>query len=103
MPTFISQIGKHLGFRDYPDFFKMLLLAFLAGFAERLVPDALDRLVRRRASANEGVSGPLAAPAPTAPDPDRPDGASRSDAAAAARRGGSRVTKALGPQPPPAA
>lgn len=47
MPTFVSEIGRHLGFRDYPDFFKMLLLAFLAGFAERLVPDAIDRITAR--------------------------------------------------------
>lgn len=48
MPVWIAEIGKHLGFRSYPDFFKMLLLAFLAGFAERLVPDAIDRLTRRQ-------------------------------------------------------
>jgi hypothetical protein len=51
VPAFVSDIGRHLGFREYPDFFKMLLLAFLAGFAERLVPDALDRLTRRTGGA----------------------------------------------------
>jgi len=48
MPVWVAEIGKHLGFRSYPDFFKMLLLAFLAGFAERLGPDAIDRLTRRQ-------------------------------------------------------
>jgi hypothetical protein len=33
-----------LRLRTYPDFFKMLILAFLAGFAERFVPDILNRL-----------------------------------------------------------
>lgn len=50
MPAWVTEIGKHLGFRSYPDFFKMLLLAFIAGFAERLVPDAIDRLTRRQDS-----------------------------------------------------
>lgn len=56
MPSFISEIGKHLGFQNYPDFFKMLLLAFLAGFAERLVPDAIDRLIQRRAENGDKVA-----------------------------------------------
>ena len=60
MPNWVDQIGKHLGFQSYPDFFKMLLLAFLAGFAERLVPDAIDRLTRRQGS------GEPEAPAATA-------------------------------------
>lgn len=33
-----------LRLRSYPDFFNMLILAFLAGFAERFVPDILGRL-----------------------------------------------------------
>lgn len=37
-------IYQALGLATYPDFFKMLILAFLAGFAERFVPDILSRL-----------------------------------------------------------
>jgi hypothetical protein len=37
-------IYSALRLRTYPDFFKMLILAFLAGFAERFVPDILNRL-----------------------------------------------------------
>ena len=55
-PKFVRDIGRHLGFDDYPDFFKMLLLAFLAGFAERLVPDAIDRMIQRK-SAGDAASG----------------------------------------------
>jgi hypothetical protein len=55
MPQQISEIGAHLGFEEYPDFLKMLLLAFLAGFAERLVPDALDRLIQRRSGQPEAA------------------------------------------------
>lgn len=62
MPTWVGEIGKHLGFRSYPDFFKMLLLAFLAGFAERLVPDAIDRLTRRQGSASPEASAAPAQP-----------------------------------------
>jgi len=59
IPAFVSDLGRYLGFRDYPDFFKMLVLAFLAGFAERLVPDAIDRLVQRRtASARLPAAAP---------------------------------------------
>lgn len=62
IPNWVDQIGKHLGFQSYPDFFKMLLLAFLAGFAERLVPDAIDRLTRRQGSGEPEASTATAQP-----------------------------------------
>ena len=42
-----NRVGIALGFRDTQSFFKMLILAFLAGFAERLVPDILNRLSKQ--------------------------------------------------------
>ena len=45
-----DEIGKALGFGGAADFLKMLLLAFLAGFAERLVPDILNRLSKQESN-----------------------------------------------------
>lgn len=59
IPSFMTELSRHLGFRDYPDFFRMLLLAFLAGFAERLVPDAIDRLVQRRTASGSEIEAAL--------------------------------------------
>ena len=42
-----TQFAEALGFPTRMDFFKLLLWAFLAGFAERLVPDVLDSITRR--------------------------------------------------------
>jgi hypothetical protein len=36
-----------LNLQDIPSFFKMLILAFIAGFAERFVPDILERLSKK--------------------------------------------------------
>jgi hypothetical protein len=48
-----TQFAEALGFPTRMDFFKLLLWAFLAGFAERLVPDVLDSITRR---ARNGVT-----------------------------------------------
>ena len=42
-----TQFAESLGFPSRMDFFKLLLWAFLAGFAERLVPDVLDSITKR--------------------------------------------------------
>ncbi len=39
-----QKLAKSLGLLNGTSFFKMLILAFLAGFAERMVPDILERL-----------------------------------------------------------
>ena len=41
--------AESLGLQEGQDFFRILLLAFLAGFAERLVPDILGRLAKKTA------------------------------------------------------
>jgi hypothetical protein len=41
------QLADALGFAGRQDFFKLLIWAFIAGFAERLVPDVLDNLANR--------------------------------------------------------
>ncbi|MDG3004364.1 hypothetical protein [Paludisphaera mucosa] len=45
---------RHTGPVSGVDWFKLLLWSFAAGFAERLVPDALDRIIARRTGAAEG-------------------------------------------------
>ncbi len=43
----VENLAAAMKFADVPSFYKMLILAFLAGFAERLVPDILGRLSKR--------------------------------------------------------
>lgn len=43
-PTWADEVAIAIGLLDASAFFKMLVLAFLAGFAERFVPDILNRL-----------------------------------------------------------
>lgn len=46
-----ARYARILGFAEPRGFYLMLLLAVVAGFAERLVPDALDRLGKRLGAA----------------------------------------------------
>lgn len=43
-PGALDQTARALGLQDATSYYKMLILAFLAGFAERFVPDILGRL-----------------------------------------------------------
>jgi hypothetical protein len=45
--TDVERLADAIGLDNATSFFKMLILAFLAGFAERLVPDILSRLNKR--------------------------------------------------------
>lgn len=53
MPEGIEAVSLGMGFAYGGDLFRMLLLSFLAGFAERLVPDSIDRLIKREKAARE--------------------------------------------------
>jgi hypothetical protein len=44
-----DRVGEALGLSTRSDFLKMLVLALLAGFAERLAPGILNRLSKRTA------------------------------------------------------
>jgi hypothetical protein len=85
-----DNLANMLGLVDGSDFFKLLIWAFIAGFAERFVPDVLDRVVARgRANASEPSGNLIAAqlsggnPTPGAPAPSTPSPDNRGRAAQA--------------------
>jgi hypothetical protein len=91
-----TQLAEALGFPTRMDFFKLLLWAFLAGFAERLVPDVLDAITRRtRANTNVAAEAhrnraeaEATAPPPPAPEPSPAPAPAPSPSRPAAHAGG---------------
>lgn len=51
-PSFGTRSASAMELADAHSFYLMLVLAFLAGFAEQFVPDALDRLTKRLSTRN---------------------------------------------------
>ena len=57
-----DDLARRLGLEGAVDFFKLILWAFVAGFAERFVPDVLDRvIVRGRPRTTQDTEAVLAA------------------------------------------
>lgn len=63
------------------DWAKLLVMAFLAGWAERLVPDALDRLVAQANAKSDGTGAAVAPVVPGTNPPASREGAPGSPAA----------------------
>ena len=56
----LAYFANHVGPAGYKDYGKVLVWSFISGFAERFVPDVLDRLIRRSEQAGAVSSSPKA-------------------------------------------
>lgn len=49
--NWVEQVRKSLGMHDKVQFYKMLVYAFVSGFAERFVPDIINKLTKQETAA----------------------------------------------------
>jgi len=66
----VAVLALRLGLWHAEDLFKMLVWAFIAGFAERLLPDVIDRVLKR--NVERYMDGKTPAPVPAAGPPVTP-------------------------------
>lgn len=55
--SWLAQVTAALGFKDIGQYYKMVALAFVAGFAERFVPDIINKLTKEPPLSWGGSSG----------------------------------------------
>lgn len=63
-PNWVERVRMSLGLADTAQFYKMIVLAFVSGFAERFVPDIINKLAKQN-PAPTGASGPTGSGNPT--------------------------------------
>ncbi|GGB52687.1 hypothetical protein [Blastomonas aquatica] len=63
-PNWVERVRMSLGLADTAQFYKMIVLAFVSGFAERFVPDIINKLAKQNPAAT-ATSGPTGSGNPT--------------------------------------
>lgn len=60
--TWVERVTLSLGMHDTAQFYKMVALAFVSGFAERFVPDIINKLAKQNPAAETGPASLAASP-----------------------------------------
>jgi len=60
--TWVERVTRSLGMHDTAQFYKMVALAFVSGFAERFVPDIINKLAKQNPAAETGPASLAASP-----------------------------------------